>query len=266
MAKILVLDIETAPMEAAVWGMWQQNVSVAMMAKEGYLLCYSAKWLGEDTIMYDDGRIKGGRVPVPADEKRLLKSLIPLLDEADMVLGHNLVKFDMPKIRGRCLVHKMNLPAPYREIDTCKAARKEFGFESNSLEFLCNVLGVASRKSNHAKFPGYSLWSECLKGNEEAWAAMEAYNVIDIKTTEDVYIAIRPYMTQHPNIGIYDSSSEGVKCPKCGSHHLQKRGMAHTNMGEYQRYQCNDCRGWARGRTIENSIAHRKTLLTNAVS
>ena len=27
MANILVLDIETAPMEAAVWGMWQQNVS-----------------------------------------------------------------------------------------------------------------------------------------------------------------------------------------------------------------------------------------------
>ena len=64
MANILVLDIETAPMEAAVWGMWQQNVSVAMMEKEGYLLCYSAKWLGDDNIMYGDGRIKKGKAPV----------------------------------------------------------------------------------------------------------------------------------------------------------------------------------------------------------
>ena len=155
MANILVLDIETAPMEAAVWGMWQQNVSVAMMEKEGYLLCYSAKWLGDDSIMYGDGRIKKGKAPVAADEKRLLKSLIPLLNKADMVLGHNLTKFDMPKIRGRCLVHKLDLPSPYREIDTCKSARKEFGFESNSLEFLCNVLDVPTRKSNHAGFPGY---------------------------------------------------------------------------------------------------------------
>jgi len=264
MAKVLVLDIETAPMKAAVWGMWQQNINVKMMEEAGYILCYSAKWLGDDEIMYDDGR-KTNTPPKEKDEKALLETLIPLLDEADMVVGHNLIKFDMPKIRGRCLVHQLSLPSPYKEIDTCRAARKEFGFESNSLEFLCKIFKVEHRKSSHATFPGYELWDQCIQGNPDAWAEMKDYNTIDIRTTEDVYMAMRPYMTQHPNVGIFDSSTE-IKCPKCSSHDLQKRGMAYTNTGEYQRYYCNDCGGWGRGRYTENSVAHRKSLLTNVSS
>ena len=264
MAKILVLDIETAPMKAAVWGMWQQNINVKMMEEAGYILCYSAKWLGNDEIMYDDGR-NTNTPPKAKDEKALLETLIPLLDEADMVVGHNLIKFDMPKIRGRCLVHQLKLPSPYKEIDTCRAARKEFGFESNSLEFLCRIFKVEHRKSSHAAFPGYELWDQCIQGNPDAWAEMKDYNTIDIRTTEDVYMAMRPYMTQHPNVGIFDSSTE-IKCPKCSSHDLQKRGMAYTNTGEYQRYYCNDCGGWGRGRYTENSVAHRKSLLTNVSS
>ena len=94
---------------------------------------------------------------------------------------------------------------------------------------------------------------------------MMNYNIVDIETTEDVYMAMRPYMTQHPNMGIFDSSTE-IKCPKCSSHDLQKRGMAYTNTGEYQRYYCNNCGGWGRGRYTENSVAHRKSLLTNVAS
>ena len=79
MAKILVLDIETAPMKAAVWGMWQQNINVKMMEEAGYILCYSAKWLGNSKIMYDDGRTTNAP-PKPKDEKRLLTTLIILLE------------------------------------------------------------------------------------------------------------------------------------------------------------------------------------------
>ena len=85
MAKILVLDIETAPMKAAVWEMWKQNISVAMMEKEGYILCWSAKWLGDPHIYYEDGRVRptnyeeDGRAEVDkGNERDLLSKLIPL--------------------------------------------------------------------------------------------------------------------------------------------------------------------------------------------
>ena len=266
MAKILVLDIETAPMKAAIWGMWQQNISVAMMEKEGYILCYSAKWLGNSKIMYDDGRTMDAS-PKPKDEKRLLTTLIILLDEADMVVGHNLTKFDMPKIRGRCLVHGLDLPSPYKEIDTCKSARKEFGFESNSLEFLCRIFDVNHRKSSHAAFPGYELWEQCIQGNPDAWAEMQNYNTVDIQTTEDVYIAMRPYMTQHPNVGVFTDNDDPT-CPKCGSTDVNhnKTKWAYTNIGKYKRYRCNSCGGWARGRAIIGSTSSREHILVNQVN
>ena len=266
MAKILVLDIETAPMKAAVWGMWQQNINVKMMEEAGYILCYSAKWLGNDEIMYDDGR-NTNTPPKAKDEKALLETLIPLLDEADMVVGHNLIKFDMPKIRGRCLVHQLKLPSPYKEIDTCRAARKEFGFESNSLEFLCRIFKVEHRKSSHATFPGYELWDQCIQGNPDAWAEMKDYNTIDIHTTEDVYMAMRPYMTQHPNVGVF-TDNDAPTCPKCGSTDVNhnKTKWAYTNIGKYKRYRCNSCGGWARGRAIIGSASSREHILVNQVS
>ena len=267
MNRILVLDIETAPMEAAVWGMWKQNVGVKMMKEAGYILCYSAKWLGEDEVMYDDGRngsSDNGR-PKPKHEKELLGTLNLLLEEADMVIGHNLTKFDMSKIRGRSLVHRMDLPSPYKEIDTCSAARREFGFESNSLEFLANILKVTHRKSAHGKFAGYELWSECLAGNPDAWAEMKDYNIVDIKTTEDVYMAMRPYMRQHPNVNA-NTDDESVSCTKCGSHSIVKDGFAYTNTGKYQAYSCKGCGGWSRSRYTMNSVAKRKSLLTNMVN
>jgi len=267
MAKILVLDIETAPARGAFWGLWKQDISVKMLAAEGYILCYSAKWLGDNNIMYDDGRLKWDKSPVKADEKRLLETLIPLLDEADMVVGHNLTKFDMPKIRGRCLVHQLSLPSPYKEIDTCRAARKEFGFESNSLEFLCGVFNVEHRKSNHAEFPGYELWEQCLLGSPKAWGAMQDYNKIDIVTTEDVYMSMRPYMTQHPNVAVF-TDNDGPTCPKCGSTDVDhnKTKWAYTNVGKYKRYRCNNCGGWARGRSIIGLLSSREHILVNQVN
>jgi hypothetical protein len=267
MARILTLDIETAPMQAAVWGMWKQNISVKMMKEAGYILCYSAKWLNDDVVLYDDGR--GGKkdtdAPRKMHEKLLLETLIPLLDEADMVVGHNLTKFDMSKIRGRCLVHRLPIPSPYKEIDTCAAARREFGFESNSLEFLSEVLQIKHRKSDHSLFPGYKLWAECLAGNPDAWKSMQDYNVVDIRTTEDLYLVMRPYMRQHPNVNVMDEDI-AVSCTKCGSHKIIKDGYAYTNAGKYQAYSCKSCGGWSRSRYTINTVEKRKSLLTNMVN
>jgi hypothetical protein len=86
MAKILVLDIETAPMKAAIWGMWQQNINVKMMEEAGYILCWSAKWLGDPHIYYEDGRVRpanyeeDGRAGTDkGNEYTLLSKLIPLI-------------------------------------------------------------------------------------------------------------------------------------------------------------------------------------------
>src|SRR3546814_9204598 len=48
----------------------------------------------------------------------------------------------------------------YKTVDTCLVARKEFGFPSNSLEYLTTVLKTKHKKLTHAEYPGFELRSE----------------------------------------------------------------------------------------------------------
>ena len=130
---------------------------------------------------------------------------------------------------------------------------------SNSLAFLADVLKVPP-KGEHKKFPGFLLWKECLKGNEEAWEEMRVYNIQDIDTLEEVYLRLRPWSTDHPNLGVFHQG-EDIRCPKCGGVHLHKRGFAFTNVAKYQRYVCTSCGGWARSRYQEKKLG--EGLLSN---
>ena len=253
--KILILDIETAPNLAYVWGFFKEFVAPKQVLEDCSILSWSAKWLGHTKFFYED---------VSKDtEVDILSKLVDLLDEADMVVGHNLKKFDMPKIRGRCLVNGLDVPSPYKEIDTYQTARRAFGFDRNTLEELARILGVAP-KSDHKKFPGFELWYQCLVNNPEAWKEMRKYNMQDVLVTEQVYLNIRPYITNHPNIGVLLESEE-IVCPKCGSEHNQRRGYAYTSTGKYQQYQCQTCGGWHRSRNTEYPVELRKNLTVNAI-
>ena len=253
MAKILILDIETSPNVAYVWRFFKENISPKQVLEHGYIMSFAAKWLDSDEVFYVENRKN--------KEKPMLRALYKLLDQADIVVAHNGNRFDLPKIRGRGLVHGLNPPSPYKTVDTCLVARRQFGFESNSLEYLCNVLDLP-RKLTHKKFPGFELWLECLKGNEEAWEEMREYNIHDIVSLEALYLRVLPYVVNHPNVGVFTDDEVPV-CPKCGSDHLQRRGYAHTNVGKYRKMQCQSCFGWSRTRYTENTIDKRKSLVTN---
>ena len=40
--KILIFDIETAPMQAFVWKRYKENVSLEQSISESYMICWSA--------------------------------------------------------------------------------------------------------------------------------------------------------------------------------------------------------------------------------
>ena len=45
--RILLVDIETSPTSAAVWGLYGVNISINQIIKPGRTLCAAMKWLGE---------------------------------------------------------------------------------------------------------------------------------------------------------------------------------------------------------------------------
>lgn len=252
-ARILIADIETAPVLAHVWGLFKQNVGLNQIQADSYILCAAAKWLGEDKVLYTESRkLKANR--------RMLNVIWKWLDEADFIVGHNFRSFDRSKINAAFIKAGMPPPSPYKVIDTLLIAKKEFRFTSNKLEFIAKALGCTP-KSGHKKFAGHELWVETLKGNPEAWQEMGEYCKQDVCTTEEVYLKLRPWDTMHPNVNAMTDSEERA-CPHCGSEHVNAKGKRYTNTGEYTRYHCQSCGAWSRGRYTENSKAKRKSLLT----
>ncbi len=245
--KVLLLDIETAPKVALVWRFFKENISPKQVKEHGHIMSYAAKWVGSSKIFYEENR--------KDDDTKIVGSLCKLLDEADVVVAHNGEEFDMKQIRARAVVNGIKPFSPIKIVDTYKIAKREFGFPSNSLEYLCMVLRLLHKKKSHKKFPGFELWLECLRGNKEAWEELKEYNIDDVLALEELYETLKPWATSHPNMAIGLDTSEKPACPKCGSYHIHKRGYATTQSGVYPRYNCQECGSWSRGRFRENGKA-----------
>lgn len=254
--KVLLVDIETAPITAYVWSLWKQNVGLNQIKEEWNILSYCAKWLGDPRIIYEDARND------PADDEHLVRALWSLLDEADIIIAQNGKRFDVPKIQARFVLLGLPPTSPFKVIDTLLMARQQFNFTSNKLAWLTDKLCTDNKKSEHAKFPGFALWSECLKGNPEAWDEMREYNIPDVTSMEELYLILRPWYVGHPNVAIYNDSDEPA-CPKCASTNIKQDGWTFTQAGKYERIHCGNCGGWSRGRYTRNSTAVRKAQLSN---
>ena len=248
----ITLDIETAPLEVYSWGLWKQNIGLDQIQNEWSLLSYAVKRLDKKEIRYSDNR----EAEDPRDDYALLADLWSILNEADIVIAQNGKQFDLKRINARFAMLNFSPPSPVRVIDTVLEARKKFGFTSNKLEWLSTHL-TCEKKSKHKRFPGFSLWAECLKGNKAAWDEMKRYNIADVKATEELYLKLRPWIDRHPNVAL------GVEaCPRCGSEDLQFRGTVATQSGVYQRIRCSECRGWSRQKQNQLSKTERKVTLT----
>lgn len=258
-AKILTFDVETSPVEAYVWGLWDQNIPIDFVKTDWTILSWAAKWLGKREVIYQDA---GGRGTAKVrDDKPILQGIRDLLDEADIVVAQNGRRFDVKKVNARLIEHGIAPPSPYRVVDTLLVAKKYFAFTSQKLAWTSQRL-TDTPKDKHKKFPGFELWQECLKDNPIAWAEMKKYNIKDVIATEKVYLKLRPWIEQHPNLGVYDESERPV-CPKCGSDKVVRGGqrVSIKQQGTYNRYVCKGCGGWSRGKVMQLPLGKRRSLL-----
>lgn len=237
--KILALDIETAPVLAYCWGLFDQNIGLNQIKSDWHLLSVSAKWLNEPAskVMYVDQR----RARDIEDDRELLKFAWKLLDECDVLLTQNGVKFDSKKLNARFVLNGFKPPSPYKHIDTLKIAKKRFAFTSNKLEYMSDKLCTKYKKLKSTKFPGFELWKQCLSGNLDAWKEMERYNCHDVLALEELYSKLQPWDSP-VNLSLYHDDGQ-TRCD-CGSTQLTKRGYNYTEGGKFQRLQCTACGAW----------------------
>lgn len=232
--KILFLDIETAPNVVYSWGLFEQNIGLNQIIKDGYVLCWAAKWLDQtrlisDAIVNYPSYFKKN----PTSDKKIAASMWKLLDEADIVVTHNGDNFDIKWLNTIFLKHKMPPPSPFKSIDTLKASRSSFRFTSNKLAFILKTLGLTHKIENE----GFKLWVKCIEGHKPSWKIMLKYCGQDVKSLEELYYEIRPYIKGHPNLAIYQNGST-LTCPACNSESIAKNGYSYTGASKYQRYAC----------------------------
>lgn len=235
--KLLLLDIETAPNTAYVWGLFKENIPLVRLIDSGHVLCWAAKWVGQDEIIFDSLHKSG--------KKKMLKNVHALLEEADAVIHYYGSRFDIPTLNKEFILAGMAPPAPYKQIDLLTTARRRFKFASNKLDYVAKALGVGEK----VKHAGFEMWVKCMNNDPAAWKDMETYNVQDVVVLERVYEKLLPWIQNHPNVALYNGEADA--CPNCGGKHLQRRGFSFTNAGKYQRFQCNDCGTWSRAKVIE---------------
>ena len=231
--KILIFDIETAPIKAYTWGLWNQNIGLNQIKHDWHFLAWAAKWYGDPSskVMYaDNSKAKNVR-----DDRKLVKALWVLLDRADIVITQNGEKFDIRKFNARAVVHGLPPVSPFRSTDTLKESRRAFSFTSHKLAYMTEKVNKKYKKLPHNEYPGFELWVEVLKGNQRAWRVMKTYCIDDVLSTEELYDNIQGWIRTQNMANYFDDAK--IRC-RCGSTDIIKAGPVYTDVGKFQGYRC----------------------------
>lgn len=237
--KILSIDIECSPNDAHVWGLFNQNIGINQLMKPSDTMCFAAKWYDKPDIIFY----------AQTDEiskRKMVHKAWTLLDEADAVLHYNGIKFDIPTLNKEFLLMGLNPPSPFKQIDLYREVKKNFRLPSYKLDFVAQYFGIGAK----VKHEGHELWVKCLQNDQDAWARMQKYNEEDVLLLEKLYNKIKPWVKQHPNLGLYIDSDKPI-CRICGCTNLIKKGKEYTQVSSYQRYKCGSCGTNLRGRLNE---------------
>ena len=253
-AKVLILDIETAPIRGYMWGIWNQNIQPDNITSDWFCLTWAAKWLFEDKVYSAKLTSKEA---IAEDDSRIILGIWKLVNEADIVIAHNGQKFDMPKLNSRFIINKLHPPLPYQQIDTLLHIRRQFGFTSNKLDYVNKLLNLPRKKENS----GMPLWIGCCNGDTKCLKEMLDYNIEDVRILEETYLRIRAWIKPHPNMGLFILDETESRCPSCGSNDLSSEGKEYkTTANSYEQFRCNNCGSVGRKRLGNLTIKQRRHL------
>lgn len=243
--RTLVFDIETRPLTAYVWGIWQQNIGINQIIDSGGMLCFAAKWTDEDTTQFYSER--QGR-------DRMLRAAWRLLNEADAVVGWNSQRFDTRWMHSEFVREGMRKPTPCKQIDVMKSVKALQYLPSYKLDYSARNLGVGGKVHTG----GFDLWRGCMDGDRESWALMEEYNRADVELTERVFNKLRDggWIKGLPNL----SMDEGHVCPNCGSDSLHAHKPYRAETRRYALWVCDDCGTASRSTKADPARAHLKAV------
>jgi hypothetical protein len=249
---ILTVDIERVPgrfriegyrgsldIEGDFWDLGQYRRMIYRRIEPDEVLewprtvCLAWRW-------YGNKRVEFAAEWQPGGFEGMLRKAWDLFDRADMTVGHNVDRFDEGNLRGEWMTLGLTPPSPVRPIDTLKHARTTARLESYKLDSLLKRFGVGGKTDKYS----VKLARAAVTGDREAQRTLRAYNVGDIEASETLYDYIRPWIKNHPHLGLYTGDEDC--CGHCAGGTLEPSGWAHTAVTAYAQYRCKNCGAWYR--------------------
>jgi RNase_H superfamily len=237
--RVLFLDCETSPNLVWTFGLKNAFISPNQIVEPTRILCFAACWLDSPDQMMFYSEWQHGR-------NGMLSAAYGLLQQADIIVHYNGEKFDEKRFNQEFAQLGWGPPAPFQRIDLWRTINKRFDLPSQKLEYALQHFGLSEKQSTG----GIRLWIGVLAGDEKDRRKMEEYNRNDVAIMVPLYARLRPWITGHPNMNLYeigtDNQHAGWVCPVCSSPDVQKRGFQRTDVSLFQRYRCNACGTWSR--------------------
>lgn len=229
--KRLFFDIETSPMILYSWRTgYKLNIPTDNIIEDWKIICISYKWEHEN-------KVRNLTWDKKQCDKQMLIDFVKIMNKADECVAHNGDRFDIKKIRTRCIYHRIPMFPKYRTLDTLKKAKSGFNFNSNRLDYIAKFLGVGAKLEHE----GFSMWVKCLQGDKKALKEMVKYCDMDIIVLEDVFLTLQNYILNNTHTGVLDGRFK-ASCPNCGSEDIFLLKNSVTAKGTVKRLiECNSC-------------------------
>lgn len=178
--KIGFLDIETS----------------GLNANYGICVCWCIKPLGEKEIIKDIVSSADLRDAARLD-KRVVESCIKTMRQFDRIVGHYSSRFDIPFLRTRALVHKVDFPF-YKEIchtDVWLMARRLLKLNSNRQGTIAQAIQGTNIKTSITPRHWMALWQTNEAGHKSRQYILD-HCERDVKQLEKNYITLVRFTRQ----------------------------------------------------------------------
>ena len=125
----------------------------------------------------------------------------------------------------------------YQSIDTLKAARNGFRFNSNRLDYISQFLGGTGKIKT-----SYDWWLKItLENCKKSLAKMVKYCKKDVIELERIHKHLNAYLPAKVHYGVIGGGNK-TSCPECGGTHSTVVKTRITSAGVKRKHlQCQDC-------------------------
>jgi hypothetical protein len=79
---------------------------------------------------------------------------------------------------------------------------------------------------------------DCDNGNKKALKQMLEYNIQDVIMLEEIYLTIRPWISNPPNLSVMVDNADG--CPVCLGEY-ERIGIFYGQQRRYPEFRCKNC-------------------------